>query len=129
MIHVVDTHALVWHLEANSRLSQIARGILSSPDSDLVIPSIVVAEVWYLYHRKRISTTPDDVRARIVSARNCSIYPLDETILGLLPEGFDIHDAIIVATAKLYRDILCRPVRLISCDKAVTQSGMIETIW
>ncbi len=129
MIHVVDTHPLVWHLEGNPRLSAAARAVLLWPDSEIVIPSIVVAEVWYLYQRKRIATSADEIRERILSSRNCSIYPLDEAVLELLPAGLDIHDAVIVATAKLYRDVLGQPVRLVTCDDAIRQSGTIETLW
>lgn len=129
MIHVVDTHPLVWHLEGNPRLSAAARGVLTSPESEIVVPSIVVAEVWYLYHRKRISTSADDIRERILRARNCSIYPLDEAVLELLPAGLDIHDAVIVSAAKLYRDVLGQPVRLVTCDEAISRSGIVETLW
>ena len=54
MIHVADTHALVRFLEGSDRLSAAARHALQSPDADIVIPSIVLAEIVYLYARKRI---------------------------------------------------------------------------
>ena len=129
MIHVLDTHPLVWHLEGNRRLSPKARAVLTDPSAELVVPTIVLAEVWHLYHRKKIRTSPQEVRARILSASNCSVYPLDEAVLELFPAGLDIHDAIIVATARVYRDVLHRPVRLVTRDEPITQSGLIETLW
>src|SRR5437764_860466 len=119
MIYVLDTHPLVWHLETNSKLSRAAAAILNSPVSTLVLPSIVVAEVWYLYERKRIATSPADVRLNLLTAANCSIYPLDDAVLEMLPAGLSIHDAIIVATAKVYRDVLKQPVRLITQDREI----------
>lgn len=48
MTYVVDTHALIWHLEAGPRLSEAARKILTDPQSQLVIPTIVLAEMAFL---------------------------------------------------------------------------------
>lgn len=45
MIHVADTHALVWFLEGSGRLSAAAREALQSPGNEIVIPSIVLAEI------------------------------------------------------------------------------------
>jgi predicted nucleic acid-binding protein len=129
MIYVLDTHPLVWHLEGNPRLSPAAATVLAASETSLVIPSIVLAEVWHLYHRKRIRTSPDDVRSKVLTAANCAIYPLDEAVLDLFPTNLDIHDAIIVATARLYRDILKQPVRLITCDREIINSRYIETLW
>jgi hypothetical protein len=35
---IVDTHALIWHLEGKSTLGSGARTVLDSPDSELVLP-------------------------------------------------------------------------------------------
>lgn len=88
-----------------------------------------MAEVWYLYQRKRIKTSPTDIRAQILSAVNCSVYPLDEAVLELLPPGLEMHDAIIVATSLVYRDVIQRPTQLITRDKMITDSGLIEVMW
>ena len=129
MIHVLDTHPLVWHLEGNGRLSPRARAVLMDPGAELVIPTIVLAEIWHLHNRQKIRTSAQELRARILSASNCSVYPLDEAVLELLPAELDIHDAIIVATARVYRDVLQQPVRLLTCDKPITQSGLVDTVW
>jgi len=129
MIHVLDTHPLVWHLEGNPRLSRIVQQILSAPETQLVIPSIVLAEMWHLYHRKRIRTSPDEVRSRVLSASNCLVYPLDEAVLELFPPDLDIHDAIIVATTRVYWEVLKQPVRLITCDRMITESKLVQTVW
>jgi len=42
MIHVTDTHAFVWFLEGNPRLSPKARSAMESPHAEIVIPSIVI---------------------------------------------------------------------------------------
>lgn len=127
--YILDTHPLVWFLEANPRLPERIRSILADPAETFVIPSIVLAEMWYLHHRKRIRTAPGEVRTRLHSAENCSVYPLDQVVLDLLPEGLEIHDAIIVATARLYGEVLHHNVRLVTCDRAIGKTGVVETAW
>ncbi|MFA7236663.1 MAG: PIN domain-containing protein [Phycisphaeraceae bacterium] len=129
MIYVVDTHPLVWHLEGDTKLSASAAAILSSDAAEIVIPSIVLAEVWYLYQRKRIKTSPRDIRSTILAATNCSIYPLDEAVLEVLPNGLDIHDALIVATAPVYQDVLKQPTQLITRDRMITDSKLVDVLW
>ena len=48
MILVLDTHPVVWFLEASSRLSSKAQQAISDPSSQLIIPSIVLAEITEL---------------------------------------------------------------------------------
>jgi PIN domain nuclease of toxin-antitoxin system len=48
MTYILDTHALVWYLENNVKLPPRVSVILSSADSEIVIPSIVLVEVWHL---------------------------------------------------------------------------------
>lgn len=110
-------------------MSKAAAEPLGDPSASLIIPSIVLAEVWYLYHRNRIATKPEQIRDRILSASNCSVYPLDEAVLELLPVGFELHDAIIVATACLYADVLDQAVQLITCDRTIAAAGLVETLW
>ena len=129
MIYVVDAHPLVWLLQGDSRLPSGAMAILRSGDCAVIVPSIVIAEIWHLFNRRRIRISPQDIRSRILSASNCSVYPLDETVLDLLPKGLDIHDAIIVATAQVCRDVLGQPAQLITGDRKITESGLIDVLW
>lgn len=48
MVHIIDTHALVWFLEGNEKLGRKALKVLKNSREKLVIPSIVLAEVKYL---------------------------------------------------------------------------------
>lgn len=129
MTYVLDTHPLVWHLERNPKLSAKASAVLSAGDSEIVVPSIVLAEIWHLYQHKRINTSPDDIRSQILSASNCAVYPLDEAVLELLPSGLEIHDAIIVSTALVYRDVMRRPTQLVTRDQTITDSHLVDVLW
>lgn len=129
MIHVADTHALVWFLEGSGRLSAAAREALQSPGNEIVIPSIVLAEIAYLYGRKRIAVELKTVLEHISRSENCTIYPLDEKIVELLPIELEIHDAVIVATGLVFRDVLGKDVAIVTKDEQIRQSGIIKTVW
>ena len=89
--YIVDTHPLVWLLERSPRPSPSAREALSSTSVECVVPSIVLAEVFFLYSRKRIAVGVREVFAHIVNSGNCSVYPLDETVVEHLPATLIIH--------------------------------------
>lgn len=55
MITVTDTHPWIWFLAASPRLSADAKAALSDPNNLIVVPSIVMLEIRYLYNRRRIS--------------------------------------------------------------------------
>ncbi len=54
MYIVTDTHPWVWFLTASPRLSQKAKSILSDPSNLIILPSIVMMEIKYLYQRTQI---------------------------------------------------------------------------
>jgi len=70
-----------------------------------------------------------EIREGILSASNCRIHAFDQTLLDLMPQGYEIHDAIIVATARLLSSTLDEPVQLITCDEQITSGGLVETVW
>lgn len=128
MIHVADTHALVWFLEGSGRLSAGARQAIQTPDTEIVIPSIVLAEIVYLFSRKRIGIDLTDVLHHVSRTENCTIYPLDETVVERLPVELEIHDAVIVATALVFRDVLGQDVTLITKDARIRGSNLVTTV-
>ena len=129
MIHVIDTHALVWYLEGSSRLSGKARSAMESPDAELVIPAIVLAEIAFLFGRNRIAVDLSSVLDHVSKAANSTIYPIDEIVVERLPIELNIHDGLIVATALVFRDVLKRKVSIVTKDSGISQSNIIETIW
>jgi predicted nucleic acid-binding protein len=103
---VVDTHALVWHLQGSPNLGKAAAAILADRGSEPVIPSIVLAEARYLSVKKPPRVAWDDVLRFITSVGRLSIFPLDEEIVSDLPVKLEMHDAIVCATAVYWRDVL-----------------------
>jgi PIN domain nuclease of toxin-antitoxin system len=129
MIYVTDTHPLVWFLEGNARLSPAARNALSDATAQIVIPTLVLTEIAFLYSKSRIATAVSDVLSHIASASNCILYPLDEVVVTHLPTALEIHDAVITATAIVFRDVLGENVTLITKDAEITASGLISVLW
>ena len=129
MTYVLDTHPVVWFLENSRRLSVRARAVLRDPSHRFILPTIVLVEITYLYTKGRIEADITMVRQRLVTASNCVFYPLDEQVATRIPTGLNIHDAIIVGTALVYRDVLQEPVVVITKNGEITRSGLIDTVW
>ena len=129
MTDVVDTHALVWFLEKNPRLSTAARNALKDPSAKIVVPTIVLAEIHFLHARGRIASDLAGILTQLVPLANCVIYALDKAVVQRLPTSLNIHDAIIVATALVFRDMLGENTAIVSKDAQITGSGLIGVIW
>jgi PIN domain nuclease of toxin-antitoxin system len=129
MIYIVDTHALVWFLEGDDRLSIAARKALEDAAAQVVVPSIVLAEIAFLYDRHRITIDVPEVLAHIGNTPNCIVYPLDEALVSYFPAKLNIHDAIIVGTALLFRDLVDGSVSLVTKDGEVSRSGLVDVVW
>jgi hypothetical protein len=69
------------------------------------------------------------VQQTLVAAANCVAYPLDEQVVSMIPTSLNIHDAIIVATALVYKDILKLPVEIVTKDTEIKTSGLVPTCW
>ena len=93
-----------------------------------MVPSIALAEIWYLHGRGRLPTSPDDVRALLESLPNSLIYPLDELVLDLLPVGLEMHDGVIAATALLLSGA-SDPVVIVTNDRQIRSSGLVAVAW
>ncbi len=120
MYCVIDTHALIWYLTSDRRLSFEAESFLSraeAGDVTIVIPAIVLLECMDIFEKGRVQFDFQALMLRITNARNFTIGSIDWNVI-LETErikGFkDLHDRVIVATARLYdapllsRDTLIR---------------------
>ncbi len=129
MVHVLDAHVLIWYLEDDPKLAPTAEAVLDDPTSAIVVPTIALAEIWHRHQRGKIKTSLADTRTLIDSLANAVIAPFDEAMLGLLPAGMEIHDAIIVATALLLGGGGSVTVRVITRDQQITASGLVDVLW
>ena len=129
---VADTHALIWYLTGDPRLSAPARVFIDtalSQGEQIALSVITLIEMIYLTEKKRI---PRPILERAValfteSPGAFAVMPVDLGIAQtlLLPETQsipDMPDRIIAATA-VYLD-----VPLVSRDRKIELSP-IQTIW
>jgi PIN domain nuclease of toxin-antitoxin system len=129
-VHIVtDTHPWVWFLTKKPRLSVKAKDALSDPSNLIIIPSIVLMEIKYLYLHKRITLSFEDTLQKIESCDNILVYPLDISVASVAPTSLDIHDAIIVGTALQASAEFGLPLSLITVDRAITESRLVPVIW
>lgn len=128
MTYVVDTHALVRHLEGDSRQGPAAQAALNDGSVKKVIPTIVLAEIAFLYSRSRIVTDVATISSHVATASDCVIYPLDEIVVSHLPTALNIHDAIIVATAIVFRDVLGETTSLITKDSEIAAGRIVVAV-
>jgi len=128
MIHLLDTHALIWFLEGSKKLGPQALKILRDESQKLVIPSIVLAEAKDLASKGRTALPFKEILEAVTDPR-CTIHPLDLAVIGAMPSGLEIHDAILCGTALVCRDSLKEEIQLITKDEAIINSGIVQTVW
>ncbi|MFW6162170.1 MAG: type II toxin-antitoxin system VapC family toxin [Planctomycetota bacterium] len=126
---VVDTHALVWYIDGDDRLSGAAEASLDDGAASLVIPTIVLAEVRHLFGKRRIRLSFEDVVVAIEADARCVVYPFDFACVQALDERLDLHDGIIVATAVVFRNSVDPATSLVTRDRTIQAAGIVKTVW
>ncbi|MGK7886024.1 MAG: type II toxin-antitoxin system VapC family toxin [Crocosphaera sp.] len=132
MKYVIDTHALIWFLEGNSRLGENAKNVLSDPNSELILPAIALAEAVWIVERGRTSI-PSVVELfnAVKSDPRLVIYSLNEKVI---QETFslltitEMHDRQIVATVLVLAS-QGENVSLLTCDQNITESALVLVVW
>ncbi len=130
--YVLDTHALVWHLEGNPRLGTQARKVIDDPLSSMVLPIIALAEAAYIVEHGRTAIPRVSDLLRSVSADlRISIHPMTWEVFQeslnatVLPE---MHDRLIVGSA-LYLQSLGDSVSLLTKDASIIAARLVTTLW
>jgi len=132
--YILDTHALVWFVEGNKRLSESAKEIIAAADSQMVLPLIALAEAAVIIERGR-TTIPDVSKFlnHVYVDTRIEIFPLTLDVFerSLTPEGLripELHDRFIVSTGLHLQD-LGDTVEIITKDQAISNAGVLSTIW
>lgn len=129
---VADTHAVIWYIFADSRLSVTARTTIEQiavSGNQVAFSSITLAEIVYLSERGRINpTTLSRLLAEVNSDNPLLVeIPFDRNIAQALTQVDrtqipDLPDRIIAATG-VYLNL-----PIISRDHRI-QTSNLETIW
>ena len=101
MIALLDTHALIWSLEANPRLSATARAVIEDAGNVILASS---TSAWEIEIKKRLGklSAPDDLEIVVDAAgfTRRTITFADAQRLGTLPPHHrDPFDRMLVAQA------------------------------
>jgi PIN domain nuclease of toxin-antitoxin system len=131
--YVIDTHALIWHLQNSTRLSSRARELLVQVDQGravAIIPTIVLVEMIYLAEKHRI---PEDMVASVIQmlstmGGNYRLALLDLTVVQYLRQISrsvvpDMPNRIIAATA------LALDIPLLSRDDKIIHLANVQVVW
>ena len=128
MAVVADTHAIVWFLEGSGDLSSRARKALRE-ETIVVIPTISLAEIRFLYAKHRIKIDIERVLQSVEQGQQFRLHPLDAAVALALPTSLEIHDAIVCATALVFERLTGERVRVVTKDRDIRASGLVETVW
>ncbi|RKU05644.1 twitching motility protein PilT [Candidatus Poribacteria bacterium] len=130
--YVVDTHAIIWFSTGDSRLGPNAERILSNPNSELILPITVLAEVCWIIERGRTSIpSATDFLLTIDADPRVTVIPLDRTILDktlMLTDINEMHDRQITATALVLID-QGESVSLLTYDENIRETNLVPVIW
>lgn len=130
--YIVDTHALIWHLEGNSLLGAAAKAVTTNPNSELILPAIALAEAMFIVEKGRCSlTSVDDLLVDVRADSRINIFPLTSGILeesSSLTAIPEIHDRLIAATG-MYLQNLGETVEILTKDNEIILAGVLHATW
>lgn len=121
---IIDTHALLWLLTNDTRLSNKGRTIARQA-SQIFIPTIVLLELLYLLQKQGIANEFIPILNTLKSDIKYTIVSLDVGVVEKvvdLSSKLEMHDCIIVATSQA----LDSP--LVTKDRTIRKMYK-ETIW
>ncbi|MBI3661150.1 PIN domain-containing protein [Candidatus Acetothermia bacterium] len=107
MPYVTDTHALVWYMADDPKLSIEAKRAYEKADrgqDQIIIPCIIFFELLYLIEKKKLTIDFDGFIAMVSSSRNYQVEPVCLPIIEqsrLIPRDKipDPWDRLIAATS------------------------------
>jgi PIN domain nuclease of toxin-antitoxin system len=119
MYYVTDTHSFLWYLTNSPKLSPKARAIFNSCDqgkATIIIPAIVLLECIDIFDKKKIDLDFEDIVSKILQASNFIFSEINWSLVlevNKVKGLRDLHDRVIVATARVF------DASLISRDKII----------
>ena len=127
--YVADTHALFWYFINSSELGSKARLAFDEADAGqafIYVPTIVIAELYYLNEKKG---KPLDFAAKyalLVKSKQfvlLSFHPNHVLDFDPCSTIGEMHDRIIVGAARRMN------AQLLTRDVQITKSHLVTTIW
>jgi PIN domain nuclease of toxin-antitoxin system len=129
---VADSHAIFWHLQRSSRLSEPAAEALrdAAASDGLTVSVATLVDLWYATQTTRAITVADlaRVRAALNASARVDLHMIDTSIADAyttIPRSVlsDPWDRFIVATARALE------APLVTRDNAIRKAQLVETVW
>jgi PIN domain nuclease of toxin-antitoxin system len=126
MLYVVDTHVLIWYFIGSKRLHRELKERIDMTRNQggcLLVPTIVLAEALDISEKGRVEFDFTGMYRLIEEEEEFEVIGFgfeifDETTR--MKEVKEIHDRIIVATARFYK------AGVLTKDKLINESGEVE---
>lgn len=127
MIYVLDTHVLIWYFIGSKRLKRELKERIEEVRNNggrLLVPTIVLAEALAVAEKGKVEFDFLAMNHLIKSEAEFEIISftpeiMEEVVHTKIPE---IHDRIIVATARFYR------AGILTKDTIIRESGEVEKL-
>lgn len=125
--YVLDTHTILWYLLGLPQLSLKIRKIIedNKDPASFYVPMIVLAEIALVLERKKVKGNLNSLLNAIKTDPRFVIEPFNESVFDYFLDenkNLEMHDRIIVATAKIL------DAYLVSKDKMISKYYP-KTIW
>jgi predicted nucleic acid-binding protein len=128
-IYVVDTHALLWHLIGDRKLSSRAADIFDAADrgeTQLVVSAIVLAELYHLNQKRRSPLDFSDVFNELAASPAYQLVPFEPGhVLDFARDASvtELHDRIVAGLARRLN------APLLTLDPVIAASGVAKVEW
>ena len=125
---LLDTHALLWFLADDRRLSRHAHSVIADPSNDVLVS---MASLWEITIKASLGKlTPDEPFEELISdqlqADRIAVLPIEVRHLAVLRRlpfhHKDPFDRLIVAQA------IAESVPVVTADRAAPQYG-VDVVW
>lgn len=128
MLYVLDTHVLIWYFIGSKRLHRELRERIDATRNRggrLLVPTIVLSEALDIAEKGRVELDFQEMYHLIQEEPEFEIVGFGLEIFAetMRVKGIkEIHDRIIVATARFYE------AGVLTKDRIISESGEIETL-
>lgn len=127
--YIVDAHALYWYISHPERLSPAAQAVFRLAEAGLariVVPAIVVAEVYFLTVKRPPALLPSQLLQHLDALYGFALSALGKPqleVMDTLADVPELHDRLIAA------DALIHNAPIITRDVSLHRAKSIRAIW